>query len=167
MKDFLRHLSSLIAPTMLGLVVPFIIVWAETRNFSRPALAPSLFLRLLGILVAAIGLALLVLTIRMFILLGDGTIMPWAPSRKLITANIYGYVRNPMILGLVILQIGETILFVSPGIALLAALHFVVNHIYFIMSEEPGLESRFGDEYREYKQNVPRWIPRVKPWRPS
>ncbi len=30
--------------------------------------------------------------------------------------------------------------------------------------EEPGLEERFGEDYRRYKANVPRWIPRLTPW---
>jgi protein-S-isoprenylcysteine O-methyltransferase Ste14 len=38
------------------------------------------------------------------------------------------------------------------------------NHIYFVYSEEPGLAERFGNEYTEYKKNVPRWIPRLTPW---
>jgi protein-S-isoprenylcysteine O-methyltransferase Ste14 len=33
--------------------------------------------------------------------------------------------------------------------------------------EEPGLERRFGDEYRAYRRGVPRWIPRRTSWRPS
>jgi hypothetical protein len=45
-----------------------------------------------------------------------------------------------------------------------ALLFFVVNHMYFVLSEEPGLERRFGDSFRTYKANVPRWIPRSKPW---
>ncbi len=167
MKNFWRHLSSFIAPAMLGLAIPFVIVWAESVNFARPVLSPGLAVRILGALVSAIGLVLLILTIRMFILLGDGTIMPWDPSRKLVIANLYAYVRNPMILSLIILQVGETILFRSPGIALLAILNFVVNTLYFIVSEEPELEKRFGDEYRDYKRNVPRWIPRRTPWRPT
>ncbi|MHA2314349.1 MAG: methyltransferase family protein [Candidatus Hermodarchaeia archaeon] len=39
-----------------------------------------------------------------------------------------------------------------------------MNHIWFIKREEPDLERRFGDEYRQYKRNVPRWIPRRSPW---
>ena len=31
--------------------------------------------------------------------------------------------------------------------------------------EEPGLAKRFGDDYLHYKQNVPRWIPRLTPWK--
>jgi protein-S-isoprenylcysteine O-methyltransferase Ste14 len=49
-------------------------------------------------------------------------------------------------------------------LGLIAFLFFAINHVYFILSEEPGLEKRFGQEYLEYKKNVPRWIPRLKPW---
>ncbi|MBT5920444.1 MAG: isoprenylcysteine carboxylmethyltransferase family protein, partial [Alphaproteobacteria bacterium] len=34
------------------------------------------------------------------------------------------------------------------------------------LSEEPGLEKRFGETYVRYKENVPRWIPRLTPWQP-
>jgi protein-S-isoprenylcysteine O-methyltransferase Ste14 len=72
-----------------------------------------------------------------------------------------------MILSVMTIQVGEATLFASKGIALLAVLFFVINTLYFITSEEPGLEKRFGEEYNEYKRNVPRWIPRLKPWKPS
>ncbi|MEW5718671.1 MAG: hypothetical protein AB1817_08610 [Chloroflexota bacterium] len=36
--------------------------------------------------------------------------------------------------------------------------------MYIPLVEERGLEKRFGEEYRIYKQNVPRWIPRAKAW---
>jgi protein-S-isoprenylcysteine O-methyltransferase Ste14 len=42
---------------------------------------------------------------------------------------------------------------------------FIGNAIYFPLIEEKGLEKRFGDEYRDYKANVPRWIPRLRAWR--
>ena len=35
---------------------------------------------------------------------------------------------------------------------------------YFPLVEEWALERRFGDDYRSYKTNVPRWIPRPRPW---
>jgi hypothetical protein len=42
------------------------------------------------------------------------------------------------------------------------ALTFIaLNHIHFLLVEEPGLERRFGDAYLEDKRAVPRWIPRV------
>jgi len=30
--------------------------------------------------------------------------------------------------------------------------------------EEAGLATRFGDDYLRYRENVPRWIPRWRPW---
>ena len=92
--------------------------------------------------------------------------MPWYPTRKLVTVGVYRYVRNPMILSVLLLLVGESLLFASYGISALAILFFVINSIYFVYSEEPGLEQRLGEEYREYKCNVPRWIPRRKPWHP-
>ena len=40
----------------------------------------------------------------------------------------------------------------------------ILNHFYFVYSEEPGLIKRFGDDYILYMENVPRWIPRRSPW---
>lgn len=34
-------------------------------------------------------------------------------------------------------------------------------------SGHEGLAQRFGDDYREYIRNVPRWIPRRRPWAPG
>jgi protein-S-isoprenylcysteine O-methyltransferase Ste14 len=90
--------------------------------------------------------------------------MPWDPTRKLVVAGVYRYVRNPMILSVIMIEAGESFLFGSICLGLTALLFFVINHVYFILSEEPGLEKRFGLEYVEYKKNVPRWIPRLKPW---
>ena len=42
--------------------------------------------------------------------------------------------------------------------------YFGLNSIYFILKEEPDLQKRFGEDYKKYKENVPRWIPRWKPW---
>jgi protein-S-isoprenylcysteine O-methyltransferase Ste14 len=100
----------------------------------------------------------------MFLLMGNGTIMPWDPTQKLIVTGLYRHVRNPMIAGVVLVQAGEAMLFSSWGVGALAALNFILNTVYFIFSEEPGLVKRFGQEYIEYKKNVPRWIPRLKPW---
>jgi protein-S-isoprenylcysteine O-methyltransferase Ste14 len=166
LKNILRHISSFIAPIVMSFVLPYLIVWFEHQS-PIPSVTPLIGLFVVGLVISLVGFVLFIATIRMFIMIGNGTIMPWDPTRKLIVASLYSHVRNPMILSLIILQVGEAVLFASYGIAILAALNFVINTVYFIFSEEPGLEKRFGAEYIEYKQNVPRWIPRLKPWRPT
>jgi hypothetical protein len=55
-------------------------------------------------------------------------------------------------------------LFGSAGLLLWFALFALGNAVYMPLIEEPGLERRFGADYVRYKQNVPRWIPRLTPW---
>jgi protein-S-isoprenylcysteine O-methyltransferase Ste14 len=72
-----------------------------------------------------------------------------------------------MISSVLLIVLGESLVLASLWLAGLAGLFFAINTLYFIFSEEPGLEKRFGSEYREYKKNVPRWLPRRTPWRPG
>ncbi len=166
MKSILRHLSSLTAPGVFCFILPYFIVRYERHLYGRTNFAPSIALLVPGLAISLAGLILLVVMVRMFILIGKGTIMPWDPTRRLITSGPYAYMRNPMILSVITIQVGEAIAFASPILASLAILFYVINTIYFVYSEEPGLEKRFGAEYLEYKRNVPRWLPRLKPWRP-
>lgn len=167
MKRAFRHLKSFIAPLVMGVIVPFLIVYFESRSFTRPVFASSPALRAAGALLCLAGSFAFVSTVRTFILIGDGTIMPWDPARKMIVAGPYRYVRNPMISSLILVMAGEALLFASRGIGVLAVLNYLINTVYFIYSEEPGLEKRFGAAYTEYKRNVPRWIPRLTPWTPD
>ncbi len=48
------------------------------------------------------------------------------------------------------------------SILLLAAGALALFHLLVLFHEEPSLEARFGDSYRDYKRTVNRWLPR---WR--
>jgi len=37
--------------------------------------------------------------------------------------------------------------------------------LFVRLYEEPTLRRMFGAEYEEYCRNVPRWIPRMHPWK--
>ncbi len=65
-----------------------------------------------------------------------------------------------MISGVAVMLAGEALLWGSWALGLWACGFVVVNQVYFLLSEEPGLERRFGQAYRGYKAWVPRWIPR-------
>jgi protein-S-isoprenylcysteine O-methyltransferase Ste14 len=69
-----------------------------------------------------------------------------------------------MITGVLTILLGEGLFFGSKIIFIWALLFFVINSIYFILLEEPDLYQTFGDEYKAYKEEVPRWIPRFRPY---
>lgn len=79
--------------------------------------------------------------------------------------GVYRHVRNPMMLGVFCILLGEAILFGSPWLLGWFGIFVAVNMIVIPLAEEPGLAKRFGDDYVRYKQNVPRWIPRLTPWK--
>jgi protein-S-isoprenylcysteine O-methyltransferase Ste14 len=103
-------------------------------------------------------------TIGLFVRVGEGTLAPWDPTQKLVVRGVYRHVRNPMISGVFCILLGEAIL--AGSLPLLDWFFFflLVNLIYIPLLEEPGLARRFGEDYLRYKENVPRWIPQVKPW---
>ncbi len=119
---------------------------------------------LIGVTLIAAGFALWVWTVRLFMRIGKGTLAPWDPTRQLVVEGPYRRVRNPMITAVLAVLLGEAALFGSSALVIWAALFLGINWVYFVLEEEPGLERRFGDEYRAYRRNVPRWIPRLTPW---
>lgn len=123
-----------------------------------PAITGSFFM-VLGILGS-------LKTVSLFVTSGEGTPAPWAPPKHFVARGPYAYVRNPMILSVIFILLGEACFLGSIPIAIGCLLFWVINTVYFIYFEEPGLLKRFGGEYEEYKKHVRRWIPRLTPWRP-
>jgi protein-S-isoprenylcysteine O-methyltransferase Ste14 len=81
-----------------------------------------------------------------------------------VVAGPYRHVRNPMITSVLMILLAESLLLSSGYIFVLFFLFWAGNMIYFPFFEEKGLERRFGKNYRRYRQNVPRWIPRLSAW---
>jgi len=84
--------------------------------------------------------------------------VPWRPATALVTDGPYRYTRNPMYVGITALYLGGTVLANTlwPLVVLPAIL--LVMNLWVIPGEERHLEEQFGDEYREYRLNVRRWI---------
>ena len=69
-----------------------------------------------------------------------------------------------MITGVGCVLLGEVALFRSLPLLIWLAAFVAVNALYLPLVEEKGLSRRFGEEYQRYKANVPRWLPRRRPW---
>jgi protein-S-isoprenylcysteine O-methyltransferase Ste14 len=156
-------------PGTVAVAVPAVIlVVGEGPNVGAGLGGPgAALLVLIGVALIAVGFALWVWTVRLLMRIGKGTLAPWDPTRRLVVEGPYRRVRNPMITAVLAVLLGEAALFGSPALLIWAALFLVINWVYFVLEEEPGLERRFGDEYRAYRRNVPRWIPRRTPWTPA
>lgn len=153
---------------MVTLVIPGVLVlFIDTVNvgWGLPAGLRPLPIVLAAALIGA-GLILFGWTVALFADVGDGTLAPWDETRRLVLRGVYRHVRNPMITGVLCVLLGEASLLGSLPLLGWFALFLVGNALYIPLAEERGLERRFGEEYSLYKRNVPRWIPRLRPWRP-
>jgi protein-S-isoprenylcysteine O-methyltransferase Ste14 len=153
--------------TVLVFVPAIILAVADRTDFSYHFIASNRLLFWLALLPAGAGLVLAIWTVKLFMTFGDGTPAPWDPPQKLVVQGPYCYVRNPMIAGVLFMLLAESMLFQSWPIAIWMGVIFLGNAIYFPLIEEKDLEKRFGDDYRQYRSNVPRWIPRLRPWHPQ
>ena len=159
MKNAIKQIISFILPVTVLILIP---LWIESDISVKNVLT---FIP--GLILMCAGLVMLVMTILKFIRIGKGTLAPWSPTKRLVTSGLYGYVRNPMITGVLTVLIGESIAILSWNIFIEAVIFFIFNNLFFVFYEEPILQDRFGDEYLDYKKNIPRWIPRSKPYNPD
>jgi protein-S-isoprenylcysteine O-methyltransferase Ste14 len=116
--------------------------------------------RLLRFVVAAILIliGLWLLWVGNAVLRRIGTaVLPWKPSRVLAKTGIYSETRNPIYQGFVVLVLGLAILFRSDWTVLLLVPAVLVLHYGVILREERYLEGKFGDVYRTFTQDVPRY----------
>ena len=122
-----------------------------------------------GIVAVVAGAALALICAAMLSTRGIGTLggEEWFMPREFVASGPFQFVRNPMSLGGVVLMTGIALWYRSAFGLVFAAAMFQVAHLVAVHVEEPGLEKRFGDSYREYRRNVRRWLPRITPWQRS
>ena len=118
-----------------------------------------------ALLLLILGLALAIWTVRLQLSIGQGTPAPWDPPVKLVVQGPYRHVRNPMITGAFLIIAAESLFFHSCFTTLWLLIFIGLNLVYIPRVEEGELTKRFGEEYLRYLDHVPRWIPRVRPWR--
>ncbi|GHU20506.1 RemK protein [Betaproteobacteria bacterium] len=151
----------LILPMNVLIFIPAVILWLTNHQWTtnHPLLLA------VGGMFLLLGLGLASWTMWLFHSIGQGTAAPWDPPQRLVVAGPYRHVRNPMLTSVFIMQAAEALLLNSWAIAILLVIFVIGNMLYFPLVEETALENRFGDAYREYKRHVPRWMPRLRPWR--
>lgn len=159
MKNFPRWvLAILLLPVNVTIFVPLILFDLDPSRSNNLEKGVSLFAGLLGLILA-------ISSVKLFAKKGGGgTPAPWDPINRLIISGPYRHVRNPMLIGVIIVLFCESLFFNSLAFLIYACVFTVANIVYFPFLEEPALIERYGDKYQAYLNNVPRWVPRIKPY---
>lgn len=151
------------APGVVAGLVPWLLTGWRVRA-PLPYWAP---VRVLGAVLAAAGLAALVHAFAEFVNRGRGTPAPVAAPDRLVVTGTYRYVRNPMYVAVVAIIVGQALLLGQPVLLLYALAGWAVPAAFVRWYEEPALARRFGAAYQEYRDAVPAWWPRPRPWTPG
>jgi protein-S-isoprenylcysteine O-methyltransferase Ste14 len=151
-----------VAPGTFAGLGPWLITHWE---FHKP-LPNWVIAQAVGILLIGAGLVPPVHAFVQFAKAG-GTPMPLTPTQRLVVSGFNRYVRNPMYLGLLIVIVGQALLFGQFSLLLYATAGWAVTAAFVRWYEEPTLTRQFGAEYEAYRRAVPAWWPRLHPWAPS
>jgi protein-S-isoprenylcysteine O-methyltransferase Ste14 len=106
-------------------------------------------------------------TVVRFVVEGGGTPHPVAPTRELVIGGLYRYVRNPMYLAVLALIVGQGLVLGRTVVLIYAAVFWLIVAGFVYLYEEPTLSDRYGEQYAAYRQAVPGWWPRLRPWSPE
>ena len=108
------------------------------------------------------GVATLLWCFWDFLVKGRGTPAPIDPPKELVVSGLYNYVRNPMYVGVSLVNIGHFLWFGFWNLLIYTAVVFIAFNAFVTYYEEPNLKTRFGAAYEDYLRKVPRWIPRFR-----
>jgi len=104
----------------------------------------------------ALGFASAIMGVKTFKRIGTNT-NPMQPSLKLAGQGIFARLRNPMYVGMGLAVLGIAIALALEWTLLTLVVGALVMHFGVVLREERYLERKFGEDYRRYKQSVPRY----------
>jgi protein-S-isoprenylcysteine O-methyltransferase Ste14 len=151
----------LLAPGTVAGLVPW---WISRWQMQVPFLGFTPF-RIIGALLIVAGIPILLESFGRFALQGVGTPAPIFPTRHLVVKGFYRYVRNPMYVAIVSVILGQALLLGNIRVLAYAIFVWLAFHLFVLTYEEPTLRKSFGAEYGTFCAHVPRWLPRLSPWR--
>ena len=148
-----------LAPGTVAGVIPYLLTRWEFHHWH----AWTIPARMAGAVLIVSGVAALIECFRRFVTEGQGTPAPVASPTTLVVRGLYRHVRNPMYVAVVIIVIGQALLFGRFILLGYAATVWLLFTAFVVLYEEPKLARTFGVSYARYRAAVPRWVPRFTP----
>ncbi|HYZ98045.1 MAG TPA: isoprenylcysteine carboxylmethyltransferase family protein [Acidimicrobiales bacterium] len=150
-----------LAPGIVAGVVPW---WLTGWRSGWPAQGAWWAARVPGIALIGLGALVLVHAFVRFVAEGVGTPAPVAPTDRLVVGGLYRHVRNPMYVAVVAVIVGQALLLGRPVLLVYGAAAGAAMAAFARWYEEPALARRFGEPYEVYRNAVPAWWPRWRPY---
>jgi protein-S-isoprenylcysteine O-methyltransferase Ste14 len=128
-------------------------------RLAMPAPVPlgSLIRIAIGVAIVIGGLAPMIAARIDFVRTGQ-SVIPWTPTPELIIRGPYRFTRNPMYVGMMLVEIGVGVAVNNLWISLFALPALAVVHVIAVLPEEAYLSHKFGDGYRSYLRRVRRYF---------
>jgi protein-S-isoprenylcysteine O-methyltransferase Ste14 len=159
-KARLPHWVTPIYLTALFLVVHVAAPWGLSLLSTRYGWVdgqPGLW-NLLALVLVGVGIACTLWLIVQHYRASPGTFLEMAPGQKLLTPGPYAVSRNPMYVSELAFWFGWALFYGSLTVLIGFLLWFAAFNFAIVPYEERDLEARFGEAYRAYKAQVPRWL---------
>jgi protein-S-isoprenylcysteine O-methyltransferase Ste14 len=139
---------------LVGVLDGFMPAWADRNDFW---ILDGNTLRWFGVILFAAGGALRIWPVYVLGHRFSG-LVAIQPDHTLETNGIYGFIRNPSYLGLLVMTLGWGLAF-RTGMGIVLTVLLVPPLIARMDAEEAMLSTRFGKEYDGYRARTPRLIP--------
>ena len=92
-------------------------------------------------------------------------LIPRTDSRLPLRCFIRGCIASNVTLVVVAVILGQGVLLGDSRLLMYGGFIWLAFHVFVLAYEEPVLAESFGAQYEDFSANVPRWIPRLTPWR--
>jgi protein-S-isoprenylcysteine O-methyltransferase Ste14 len=142
-----------IPPPILTLIL---LLGAFLLGWLIPLPAPG-WLPATGWMIAGAGIVLAAAAIGQFMRAGT-TVDPHGAATTVVKSGLYRFTRNPIYVANMLVLIGFPLVLSNYWGLILAPLLVVLMNRLVIQYEEAYLEAHFGQEYRDYKAGVRRWL---------
>ncbi len=164
-----RRIASILGSAAFLILAPGTVAgyipWRISHWTLQPAFLNFAPFRIIGVILIAAGVAIVLEAFTRFALQGIGTPAPIFPTQHLVVQGSYRFVRNPMYVAVTALILGQALLLGNTHLLVYPIVPWLAAHLFVFFYEEPTLRKTFGAEYETYCAHVPRWIPRLTPWR--
>ncbi|WP_312365973.1 isoprenylcysteine carboxylmethyltransferase family protein [Ensifer sp.] len=120
----------------------------------------ALFKDVVAVLVVFSGLALRMVVVG-YAYIKRGGLNKRVYAKDLVTEGMFGVCRNPLYVGNMLVYSGIFLLHGDPLVIAIGICLFTFMYQCIVHAEEAFLEDKFGDAYRAYCRDVPRWTLRL------